>query len=307
MKVYHGIQEFKPVNHPIVTIGTFDGVHLGHQAIFEQMKKEAVRLGGETVLITFSPHPRLVLYEDSRNLKFINTQAKKLDQIEKAGIDHLIIIPFTKEFAKNSSQDFIAHYVVEYVHPEMIIIGYDHHFGKNREGNIALLESLKEKYHYQVTQVSPFYVDGQPVSSTRIRNLLKSGDLSEANKMLGYEYSLTGEVIRGNSIGHKLGFPTANIKIPNEFKLIAANGVYACRALIEGKIYKGISNIGVRPTIDHGDLAIEINIFDFDKDIYGEIITIFFVSRLRDEVKFETLDALKEQLVKDREHSLSIL
>jgi riboflavin kinase/FMN adenylyltransferase len=307
LKVYHGIQDFKPINHPIVTIGTFDGVHLGHQAIFEQMKREATRRGGETVLITFSPHPRLVLYEDSQNLKFINTQTKKLDQIEKAGIDHLIIIPFTKEFAKNSSKDFIANYVVQFVRPEMIIIGYDHHFGKNREGNIALLERLKEKYHYEVTQVPPFYVDGKPVSSTRIRNLLKSGNLSEANKMLGYEYSLTGEVIRGNSIGHKLGFPTANIKIPNEFKLIAANGVYACRALIEGNMYKGMSNIGVRPTIDHGDLAIEINIFDFDKDIYGEIITIFFVARLRDEVKFETLDALKEQLVKDREHSLSIL
>ncbi len=307
MKVYHGIQEFKPIEHPIVTIGTFDGVHLGHQAIFDRMKEEAARRQGETVLITFSPHPRLVLYADSQDLKFINTQAKKLDQIEKAGIDHLIIIPFTREFAKNSSRDFIADYVVKYVHPEMIIIGYDHHFGKNREGNIELLESLREAYHYEVIQVPPLFVDGQPVCSTRIRNLLNSGDLKEANKMLGYEYSLTGEVIHGNSIGHKLGFPTANIRIPNEFKLIAANGVYACRVLIDGTLYKGMSNIGVRPTIDHGELAIEINIFDFNQDLYGETITIFFVARLRDEVKFDTLDALKEQLVKDQAQSLSIL
>jgi len=307
LKVYRSIEEFKPVNHPIVTIGTFDGVHLGHKAIFEQMKKDAAQCGGETVLITFSPHPRLVLYKDSKNLKFINTQSKKLERIEKSGIDHLIIIPFTKEFSKNSSEEFISSYVVKHVHPEIIIIGYDHHFGKNREGNIQLLESLKKKYHYDVVQVPPFYVDGQPVSSTRIRNLLQSGNLKEANRMLGYEYAITGEVVRGNTIGHKLGFPTANIKISNEFKLIAANGVYACRALIEGKMYKGMSNIGVRPTIDHGDLTIEINIFDFDQDIYGETITIFFVDRLRDEKKFENLDALKEQLFRDKEQSLSIL
>ncbi len=307
MEIYQSIESFKPVNHPIVTIGTFDGVHLGHQAIFKQMQEAAAKRGGETVLITFSPHPRLVLYKDSKNLKFINTQAKKLDRIEKSGIDHLIIIPFTKEFSKNSSEKFIADYVVKHVHPEMIIIGYDHHFGKNREGNIELLERLKEKYNYEVIQVPPLYVDELPVSSTRIRNMLKEGNLKEANKMLGYEYAITGKVVKGNALGRKLGFPTANIQLPNEFKLIAANGVYACRALIEGRVYKGMSNIGVRPTIDHGDLTIEINIFDFDKDIYDESITIYFVDRLRDEKKFESLDALKQQLVKDREHTLSIL
>lgn len=307
MEIYQGIESFKPVNHPIVTIGTFDGVHLGHQAIFKQMQEETSRRGGETVLITFYPHPRLVLFKDSQNLKFINTQAKKLDRIEKSGIDHLIIIPFTKEFSKNSSEKFIADYVVKYVHPEMIIIGYDHHFGKNREGSIELLESMKEQFHFDVIQVPPLYVDKLPVSSTRIRNLLKEGNIKEANKMLGYEYAISGKVIRGNGLGQKLGFPTANIQISNEFKLIAANGVYACRVLIDGKIYKGMSNIGVRPTIDHGDLTIEINIFDFNKDIYNEPITIYFVDRLRDEVKFESLDALKQQLVKDREYTLSIL
>jgi len=189
----------------------------------------------------------------------------------------------------------------------MIIIGYDHHFGKNREGSIELLKSMKEQFHFDVIQVPPLYVDKLPVSSTRIRNLLKAGNIKEANKMLGYEYAISGKVIRGHALGRKLGFPTANIYISNEFKLIAANGVYACRVLIDGKIYKGMSNIGVRPTIDHGDLTIEINIFDFNKDIYDKLITIYFVDRLRDEKKFESLEALKQQLVKDREQTLSIL
>ncbi len=307
LKVYNCIKEFKPLKKTVVTIGTFDGVHLGHQSIFTKMKKEAKKLDGETVLITFSPHPRLVLYEDSKNLKFINTHQKKLERIESAGIDHLIIIPFTKSFAQQSSEKFLSDYVIRYTHPSMIVIGYDHHFGKNREGNFDLLNSFKEKYHYKLQQVPPLVIDGMPVSSTRIRNLLKQGNVKEANKMLGYEYSITGKVVKGNSIGHSLGFPTANIEIPNVYKLIAANGVYACRAEIENSIYSGMSNIGTRPTIDHGELTIEINIFNFNKDIYGETITIYFVDRLRDEIKFSNLEALKEQLKKDKTHTLQIL
>ena len=307
MKVYNCIKDFKPEAKTIVTIGTFDGVHLGHQAIFNRMKEEAVKRNGTTVLITFSPHPRMVLQKDSQHLKFINTYQKKLERIEKAGIDHLIVIEFTKEFANNSSEDFIAQYVVKHVQPELIVIGYDHHFGKNREGNIELLEKVKSKYGFDVVQVPPYYVDGQPVSSTRVRKLLQEGNVHEANLMLGYEYALTGKVVRGNAIGRKLGFPTANIETPQEFKLIAANGVYVCRTLIKGKLYNGMGNIGVRPTIDHGELTIEINIFDFDEDIYDETITILFVDRLRDEKKFESLDALKEQLAKDREQSIQLL
>ena len=307
MKVYNCIKDFKPIRNAIVTIGTFDGVHLGHQAIFSKMKEEAKKRNGATVLITFSPHPRFVLQKDSQNLKFINTYQKKLERIEKAGIDHLIVIEFTREFANNSSEDFIKDYVVKYVHPELIIIGYDHHFGKNREGNIDLLEKVKDHYGFDVIQVPPYYVDGQPVSSTRIRKLLEVGNVQEANLMLGYEYALTGKVVRGNAIGRTIGFPTANIETPQEFKLIAANGVYACRTLIKGRLYNGMSNIGVRPTIDHGELTIEINIFDFDEDIYDETITILFVDRLRDEKKFDSLDTLKEQLGKDREQSMRLL
>ncbi len=307
MKIYQNIQDFEAVSYPIVTIGTFDGVHLGHQTIFAKMKEEAAKTGGETIVITFFPHPRLVLYQDSVNLKFINTREKKIERLGKVGIDHLVIIPFTKEFARNSSEQFVTDYVVKYIHPAKIIIGYDHHFGRNREGNIQLLESLKEKSGYQVEQVPPYYVDGTPVSSTRIRDLLHDGDVKEANRMLGYEYAITGKVVRGQRIGHKLGYPTANLEIPNEYKLIAANGVYACRVLLKNKILKGMGNIGVRPTIDHGDLTIEVNIFDFDEDIYDEKISIQFVDRLRDEKKFENLEALKTQLAKDKASSIARL
>ncbi len=307
MKIYQCIQDFKAVKNPIVTIGTFDGVHLGHQAIFSKMKEEARKTGGETVVITFFPHPRLVLYQDSANLKFINTREKKIERLQKIGIDHLVIIPFTKEFAQNTSEQFITDYVVKYIHPAKVIIGYDHHFGKNREGNIALLERLKDKFGYEVEEVPPYYVDGAPVSSTRIRNLLHKGNVKEANKMLGYEYAITGEVVRGKALGRKIGYPTANLELPNEYKLIAANGVYACRVLIGNRTFKGMGNIGVRPTIDHGDLTIEVNIFNFDEDIYGEKITIEFVDRLRDEKKFKDIEALKAQLAKDKELSKKIL
>ena len=307
MKIYQCIQDFEKVKHPIVTIGTFDGVHLGHQAIFSRMKEEARKTGGETVVITFFPHPRLVLYQDSVNLKFINTREKKIERLEKIGIDHLVIIPFTKEFAQNSSEQFITNYVVKYIHPAKFIIGYDHHFGKNREGNIALLERLKDRFGYEVEEVPPLYVDGAPVSSTRIRNLLHEGNVKEANRMLGYDYAITGEVVRGKALGRKIGYPTANLELPNEYKLIAANGVYACRVLIGNRTFKGMGNIGVRPTIDHGDLTIEVNIFNFDEDIYGEKITIEFVDRLRDEKKFENIEALKAQLAKDKEMSIQRL
>ncbi len=307
MKIYQCIRDFEAVAHPIVTIGTFDGVHLGHQAIFSKMKEEAKRTGGETIVITFFPHPRLVLYQDSVNLKFINTREKKIERLEKIGIDHLIIIPFTKEFARNSSEQFVTDYVVKYVHPAKVIIGYDHHFGKNREGNIRLLERLKQKLGYEVEEVPPFYIDGAPVSSTRIRDLLHDGNVKEANRMLGYEYAITGKVVRGQRIGHKIGFPTANLEIPNEYKLITANGVYVCRVLLGNRILKGMGNIGVRPTIDHGDLTIEVHIFDFDEDIYDKKITIQFVDRLRDEKKFENLEALKTQLAKDKVLSIERL
>jgi len=307
LKIYNCIKDFEPVENAVITIGTFDGVHLGHQAIFKKMKEEAVRIGGKTVVITFFPHPRIVLGLDSKNLKFINTQEKKINRIEAAGIDYLVIINFTKEFARLSSEEFLREFVYKKVHPVKVITGYDHHFGKNREGSYDFLLKMGKELGFEVEKVDAVYVQDVKVSSTKIRDFLKAGKIRAANAFLGYEYSITGKVVKGKSIGHDLGFPTANIEVADEYKLIAAVGVYACRVEYMGKTYKGMSNIGYRPTIDEGDLTIEVNIFDFDKDIYGEEITISFVDRMRDEKKFESLEALKIQLAKDQEHALGLL
>ncbi len=300
MKIYNDIDTFKGVRNPVVTVGTFDGVHVGHQKIINRMAEEAIRLEGETVLITFYPHPRLVIHPDSKNLKFINTQKRKIELLEKAGIDHLIIIPFTKEFSKLTSYQFIKEYIVEKVQTRKLIIGYDHHFGKNRLGDYAILYDLGKKHHFDVEKIPAQDVENIAVSSTKIRKALNEGKIRIANNLLGYEYSISGKVISGQKIGRVIGFPTANIEIDDEYKLITANGVYACRVEYKGKIYQGMSNIGVRPTVNHSDLTIEVNIFNFDREIYGENIVIYFVDRIRDEIKFDDLDGLKGQLEKDR-------
>ncbi len=307
MKIYNCIEDFKPVKNAVVTSGTFDGVHLGHLAVFEQMKHEAKKINGETVVITFYPHPRIVLGKDSSNLNFIKTEKKKIQHIEKACIDHLIIVSFTKEFAQTSSEAFIKDLIIDKIHPKVLIIGHDHQFGNNREGSIKLLTSMGNQYGFIVKKVESQNIGDITISSTKIRNLLNQGDIAGANMLLGHEYSITGKVVTGKSIGHNLGFPTANIEVADEYKLIAAVGVYACRVNFHGFTYKGMSNIGFRPTFDHGDLTIEVNIFDFDKNIYGKEITISFVKRMRDEHKFENIEALKSQLVKDKIQALKIL
>lgn len=307
MKIHENIETFPAINNPVITIGTFDGVHIGHRAIFDKMKEEAVKIGAETVVITFFPHPRIVLGLDNSQLRFINRQNKKIELLEKAGIDHLIIIKFTKEFSLKTSDEFIKGLVIEKLKPAIIVIGYDHHFGKNREGNYHLLEVYSRQYGFKLVQVQAQIIDDITVSSSKIRKLLEAGNVKEANALLGYVYSISGKVVHGKSIGKDIGFPTANIETGDEYKLIAAVGVYACLIECRGKMYKGMSNIGFRPTIDQGDLTIEVNIFDFGQQIYDEEITIYFVERLRNEKKFESLQALVEQLHKDRKHTLSIL
>lgn len=312
MKIYNCIKDFKPVKNAVVTIGTFDGVHLGHQAVFKQMIAEAEKINGHTVVVTFYPHPRIVLGLDSSNLKFIKTEKKKIEAIERAGIDNLIIVEFTKEFARVASEVFIKDLIINSIQPKVLIIGYDHQFGNNREGSFELLTKMSAEFGFEVKQVDAQDIGDITISSTKIRKLLEIGNISEANKLLGHEYSITGKVVRGQSIGHNLGFPTANIEVGDEYKLIAAVGVYACRVFCEEKIYKGMSNIGYRPTIDAGsqlnrEITIEVNIFDFEKAIYGKEITISFVERMRDEHKFENIEALKTQLAKDKINALRIL
>jgi len=284
----------------VVTVGTFDGLHLGHQKIIRRMTELAKENSGESILVTFDPHPRLVVNSNSHEIKFINTIKRKFDLLNKLGIDHLIIIPFTKEFAQTSSEDFIINYLVKNIGTKKLIVGYDHHFGRDREGNYQKLHQLGENYGFDVEEISAQYIDDIAVSSTKIRKALMDGDIKLANKMLGYNYSITGIVVEGNKIGRSIGFPTANIEIEDKYKLIAAGGVYACKVDVNGKIYHGMGNIGTRPTIGINGLVTEVHIFDFDKEIYGQEITIYFVDRIRDEKKFSGLEELKSQLENDR-------
>ena len=302
MKIYHGIEEYRKVRNPVVTVGTFDGVHVGHSKIFERVRRLADECEGESVVITFHPHPRLVIHPDSKNLKFINTLEKKYELIEKSGIDHLVIIPFTAEFASMAAEKFIKEILVEMIGVHELVIGYDHHFGKNREGSFEELLTLAKDMGFKVEQIPVQDINEIAVSSTKIRNALKEGNIEVANELLGYEYSITGKVVGGRKIGRGIGFPTANIKLQDEYKLITAIGVYACRVKWNKKIFLGMSNIGHRPTINNGDLTIEVHIFDFDEEIYGETISICFVDRIRDEEKFESLDALRQQLLLDQEN-----
>jgi riboflavin kinase/FMN adenylyltransferase len=246
VKIYHGIEEYRKVRNPVVTVGTFDGVHVGHSKIFERVCRQAGECKGESVVITFHPHPRLVIHADSKNLKFINTLEKKYELIEKNGIDHLVIIPFTERFASMDAEKFIKKILVEKIGIHELVVGYDHHFGKNRKGSFEELLTLAKDMGFGVEQIPVQDINKIAVSSTKIRNALKEGNIEIANELLGYEYSITGTVVGGRKIGRRIGFPTANIELQDEYKLITAIGVYACRVKWNKKIFLGMSNIGHR-------------------------------------------------------------
>jgi len=310
MKIFHNIIEVRNIPNAVVTIGTFDGVHLGHQAIFKKMKSLAQSVGGQTVVVTFSPHPRQVLNIDSSNLRFINTPEDKLRKFEEFGIDNVLIINFTREFSRTPSEVFIKDYIIDNIHPAYIVVGYDHHFGKNRMGDFDLLSDLKKKYNFKVERIAAQDVENIAISSTKIRNALAVGNVKSANRLLGYAYSVTAEVIRGNEIGRTIGFPTANLDLPKEYMLFNRGGVYACLVQYNGLTYKAMANIGHRPTIGdraEGDLLIEVNLFDFNGDLYGQHLRVSFIDRIRDEFKFEGLPELKAQLELDREKAKEIL
>ncbi|MCD4698404.1 MAG: bifunctional riboflavin kinase/FAD synthetase [Bacteroidales bacterium] len=304
MKTYTNVSEFKGGSFPVVTVGTFDGLHIGHQKIIRRMKEIAKEKNGEAILVTFDPHPRQVLNSDTSELRFINTRSRKLKLLDSFGIDKMIVIPFTSEFAQTSSDDFIRDYLVEIIGVKKLIVGYDHHFGKDREGNYDQLKLLGEKFGFAVEEVEAQYIEDAAVSSTKIRKALMAGDVITANKMLGYDYSISGTVIEGNKIGSAIGFPTANLDVEDKLKLIAAGGVYACKVEIDGRSYYGMANIGTRPTVGINGLVTEVHIFDFDEVIYGHELTIYFAERIRDERKFESLDHLTAQLVKDKAYTI---
>ena len=308
MKVYHDIKDFRKIPNAIVTIGTFDGVHLGHQAVFKQMVDKARQIGGETVVITFFPHPRIVISPNDNRLRLITSQEDKIEHLRRSNIDNLIIINFTKEFSHTSSEDFIKDYVVRYIQPAILVIGYDHHFGSNRSGDFDTLSKLGMEFHFAVEKINEQDIEDITISSTKIRSALQQGDIKLANKLLGYSYSTSGIVTHGDSIGRTLGFPTANISIKPEYQLIEKTGVYATIAKVDGKDYPSMTYIGRRPTISNGlPTSTETYIMDFDGDLYGKEIRVTFVDRVRDEMTFDNLERLKSQIKEDKANIIRIL
>lgn len=308
MKVYHDIKDFRKIPNAIVTIGTFDGVHLGHQAVFKQMVDKARQIGGETVVITFFPHPRIVISPNDNRLRLITSQEDKIEHLRRSNIDNLIIINFTKEFSHTSSEDFIKDYVVRYIQPAILVIGYDHHFGSNRSGDFDTLSKLGMEFHFAVEKINEQDIEDITISSTKIRSALQQGDIKLANKLLGYSYSTSGIVTHGDSIGRTLGFPTANISIKPEYQLIEKTGVYATIAKVNGKDYPSMTYIGRRPTISNGlPTSTETYIMDFDGDLYGKEIRVTFVDRVRDEMTFDNLERLKSQIQEDKTNIIRIL
>ncbi|MGB1039588.1 MAG: bifunctional riboflavin kinase/FAD synthetase [Flavobacteriales bacterium] len=308
MKIYRDITDFNPEKEVFLTVGTFDGIHFGHQKLIEHLNNSAKSKNGESVILTFSPHPRTVLFPENNSLKLINTLDEKIERLEQSGIDHLIIYPFTKEFSRISALEYVRDFLVKELKVSTLIIGYDHQFGKNREGNFEYLTELSELYNFKVIEISAQDINEINVSSTKIRNAIESGEIHLANQYLGYTFSITGKVIEGKRIGNTLGFPTANVEIEDSIKIIPTNGAYAVRVSTKDNWFNGMLNIGTNPTVNsQNPKSIEVNIFDFDQDIYGEEITIQFIKRLREEVKFESLDQLKNQLRLDKENSEKLL
>lgn len=307
MKIYHGTNNFKRLNHAVVTSGTFDGVHKGHQKILKRLVEVARNEGGESVLITFWPHPRIVLNNDPGFLKLINTIDEKQQILRSLGIDHLVMIPFTREFSNTTSEEFIQNILVNAIGTKKLIIGYNHRFGKNREGSFESLKKDGPKYGFTVEEIPKHEIDHVSISSTIIRKALSVGDVSLAEKYLGRYFSISGIVIHGDKLGSKLGFPTANIQVEETYKLIPADGVYAVYVTLEGVAYQGMLNIGNRPTVDGQEKRIEVNIFNFDEKIYGKRVKLSFVQRIRDEKKFENIETLSQQLSKDRQKAIELL
>jgi len=301
VKIYNSIDDFQKIENAVVTTGTFDGVHFGHRVILNQLKKVAKQIGGESVLLTFFPHPRMVLYPEQNDLRLLNTIDERIEMIRDTGIDHLIIHPFSKEFSRTTSIDFVRDILVNQLGTSKLVIGYDHHFGRNREGSFEHLQEFAPLYGFEVEEIPAQDIQQINISSTKIRNALMNGEVNTATQFLCYDYQLSGKVVRGNQIGRKIGFPTANIEVDEWYKLIPLEGVYAVKVKLEEKEYRGMLNIGSRPTLKGKYQTIEVHIFNFNADIYDERIQISFHERIRKEVDFKDIDLLKKQLELDKQ------
>ena len=307
MQVHNDITQLPVFKNAVITIGTFDGVHSGHQQIINTLKEAAAAAGGESVIITFHPHPRKVVSSPVTGIRLINTLKERIELIAKAGVDHLVVVPFTEYFANQTAEEYISDFLVNKFHPHTIIIGYDHRFGKERVGDYKLMEEKAPVYNYQLMEIPVHLLDTIKVSSSNIRDAILHGHVEEANKLLGYTFFFEGEVVGGDKIGRTIGYPTANLKSTDEEKIVLGDGIYAVYTEVDGVRYKAMMSIGFRPTVNGKTRVVEVNIFDFEKEIYGKIIRVYVKKYLRSEVKFDGLEALKQQLHKDKEDSLSVL
>lgn len=334
MQVHRNIEQLPLFRNAVITIGTFDGVHMGHRQIIAKLKEEAAKCNGETVIITFHPHPRKIVAQGTTPIKLINTLDEKIELLETLGINHLVVVPFTEHFSNQSAEDYVREFLILRFQPHTIIIGYDHRFGKARSGNYLLLEEKAPVYNYILKEIPKHVLDEIAISSTKIRESLQEGQTAIAEKLLGYQFFFDGKVIHGDKIGRTLGYPTANLEVEDAEKLIPCDGIYAVyvetgKSKVKSKnskpyaidsllptpdyilptpdLQKGMMSIGFRPTVNGKKRVIEVNIFDFDEDIYGETIRVYVKKYLRAEVKFDSLEALVKQIDLDKIESLKVL
>ena len=300
MKIYNHFSEFKKLENAVVTIGTFDGVHFGHQKILKRLCELAKATGGESVILTFFPHPRLIIDPENQQLKMINTVEEKAKILANIGVDHLIITPFTRDFSNLTPAEYIKQILIDTIGVKNIIVGYDHRFGKDRQGGMSDLQEFAGIYGFEIEEIPEQDINDVAVSSTKVRTALLEGDVALAASFLGYNFSIHGRVIKGDKIGRTIGFPTANIFVEETYKLIPSDGIYAVTVELNAVVYKGMAYIGQRPTINGMTRNIEVNIFDFNQEIYGQLITMNFLKFLRHDVKFTGLEALKDQLHEDK-------
>jgi riboflavin kinase/FMN adenylyltransferase len=309
MQVHYDIDQLPAFRNAIITIGTFDGVHMGHRKILDKMKAEAEANNGETVIITFHPHPRKVVSSEFMGIRLITTMEERIGLLEGLGIDHLVVVPFTDVFANQSADEYIRDFLVEKFHPHTIIIGYDHRFGRDRGGNFKLLEDQAPQYGFRLLEIPKHVLENVSISSTNIRKAIIHNDTDTVNKVLGYEFFFSGLVVHGNKLGRQLGYPTANLKVKDEDKIIPGNGIYAVYARPEGysERLKGMMSIGFRPTVDGKQRVIEVNIFDFNEEIYDQQLQVYVKKYLRPELKFDGLETLVKQIDQDKINSLAVL
>jgi riboflavin kinase/FMN adenylyltransferase len=300
LKIHKDINSIRDIKKPILTVGTFDGVHIGHQSIIQRVNDLAKDQEGQSVLLTFHPHPRMVLFPDDDSLKLINTIEEKMSLLESFGLDHVIVIPFEKAFSRMSPVEYVRDILVNKIGIHTIVIGYDHHFGRNRQGDLMLLKELAPLYEFNVEEIPAQDIDEITVSSTKVRNAILEGHIRVANDFLGYKFTISGKVVSGKKIGREMGFPTANIQLDDRHKIIPGDGVYAVKGIIDAKEHEGMLNIGTRPTIDDkGVISIEVHFFNMSADLYDKEIQIIFERKMRNEQKFEDINSLQNQLQAD--------